>query len=84
MRHKVLPVAEIAQAVESVQEVFFQIKQGLGLVAHPEPKHTRHAVAAEKPCAVEVHCEGLMALSHLFARFDDGGDVVHRRTAQKL
>ena len=37
MRHKVLAVTEIAQVVEGIQKVGFEVEQGLGLVVHAEP-----------------------------------------------
>ena len=84
MRHEVLSVAEIAQIVESVQEVGFEVKQGLGLVVHAEPKNTRYIVAAEESRAVKVHGEGLVFFGHFLTGLDDVRDVLSRGVADKL
>jgi len=84
VRHEVLTVAEVAQVVKSVQEVGFEVEQGLGLVVHAEPKDAGHVVAAEEPCAVEVHGEGLVFFRHFLTGLDDGRDVLSRGVADKL
>ena len=84
VRHEVLAVAQVADAVEGVQEVVFEVEEGLRLVVHAEPHHARHAVAAEKAGAVEVHREGLVPTGHRLARLDDAWDVVDGRAAQEF
>ena len=84
VRHEVLAVAQIAQVVESIQEVGLKVEQGFGLVVHAEPKHTRHVVAAEKPRAVEVHRKRLVFFGHCLNRLDDGGNVIHGRATQEF
>ena len=84
VRHEVLAVAHVAQIVESVQEVVFEVEEGLWLVVHAEPEHTRYAVAAEESRAVEVHREGLVLPSHLFAGLDDVWNVVDGRAAKEF
>ena len=84
VRHEVLTVAEIAQVIESVQKVVFEVEQGFGLVGHAEPKHSWYAVAAEKPQAVEVHRERLVLFGHLLASFDDVRNIINRCAAQEL
>ena len=41
MRHEILPIAEVAKIVESVEDVFFKIVECLRLVLHTEPEDTR-------------------------------------------
>ena len=84
MGHEILPVTHIAQVIESVQQVSFEVEQGLGLVVHAEPKHPRHVVAAEKPRAVKVHFEGLVVLGHFLARLDNGWDVFNGRATEEF
>ena len=84
MRHKILPVAEIAQVVESIEKVCFKVKQGLGLFVHAKPEHAWHVVAAKESCAVEIERERLVLFGHLLASLDDGRDVVFWCLAQKL
>lgn len=84
VRHEVLAVAEVAQVVEGIQEVGFEVEQGLGLVVHAEPKDAGHVVAAEEPCAVEVHGEGLVFFRHFLTGLDDSWDVLSRGVADKL
>ena len=68
VRHKVLTVTEIAQVVKGVQKVGFEVKQGLGLIVHAEPKHTRHVVAAKKPRSVKVQSERLRGCRQRISR----------------
>ena len=82
--HKVLTVTKIAQVVESVQKVGFEVKQSLGLVVHAEPKHSWHIVATEKSRSVEIHGERLVPFSHLLTSLDDGWNIVDRRAAEKF
>lgn len=84
VRHEVLPVAEVAEAVEGVEDVFFQIIKRLGLILHAEPQHPRRVVAAEDARAIEVHGERLMPLGHLLAGFDNLRDVLVGGVAHKL
>lgn len=84
VRHEVLPVAEVAEAVEGGEEVLFEIVEGPGLVVHAEPEHPRRVVAAEDARAVEVHREGLVVFGHLLASLDDLGDVVVGGVADEL
>ena len=82
--HEVLAVAEVAQIVEGIQEVGFEVEQGLGLVVHAEPKDAGHIVAAEESRAVEVHGERLVFFRHFLTGLDDGWDVLSRGVADKL
>ena len=82
--HEVLTVAEVAQLVEGIQKVGFEVEQCLGLVVHAEPKDTRHVVAAEKAGAVEVEGEGFVFFGYLLASLDDGGDILCRGITDKL
>ncbi len=82
--HEVLAVAQVAQVIESVQEVVFEVEEGLRLVVHAEPEHGRHAVFTEEAGLVEVHGERLMAFRHLLAGLDDVGDVVDGCAAEEL
>ena len=84
MWHEVLSVAEVAQVVESIEKVGFEVKQGLGLVAHAEPEHARHVVAAKESRAVEIERERLVFFCHLLASLDDSGDVVFGCFAQEF
>ena len=82
--YEVLTVAEVAQVVEGIQEVGFEVKQGLGLVVHAEPKNTRYIVAAEESRAVKVHGEGLVFFRHFLTGLDDVGDILCWGIADKL
>ena len=39
VRDEVLPVAEVAQAVEGVEDIAFKVIERLGLIFHAEPEH---------------------------------------------
>ena len=82
--YKVLTVTQIAQVIEGIQKVGLEVKQGLGLVVHAEPKHTGHIVGTKKSSAVKVHREGLMTFRHLLASLDDGGDIIDRCAAEEF
>ena len=84
VRHKVLTVSEVAQVVEGILEIGFEVKQGLGLVVHAEPKDAGHVVAAEESRAVEVHGEGLVLFCYFLASLDNGWDVLCWGVADKL
>lgn len=82
--HKVLPVAEVTEAIEGVKHVLFQLIKGFRLVFHAKPQHSGRVVAAEDARAVEVHGEGLVPLGHLLAGFYDLGNVLVWGVAHKL
>ena len=84
VRHIVLSVARVAEGVEGVEDILFQVIECLGLILHAKPEHPWRVVAAEDASAVEVHGEGLMPLSHLLASLDDLGDVLIGRIAHKF
>lgn len=74
--HEVLPVAEIANLIESGEDILLELIKSLGLVLHAQPEHSGRVVAAEDARAVEVHGERLMPFGHLLASIDDLGDVL--------
>ena len=76
VRHKVLPVAKVAEAVESIKNIFLELIERLGLVFHPKPKHPGRMVAAKKTGSVEVHGKRMMPLCYLLAGLDDLGNVL--------
>ncbi len=76
MGHKVLPVAEIAEVVEGVEDIRFEVIERLGFILHAQPEHSWGVVAAEDACAVEVHGEGLVPLGHLLTGLDDLRDIL--------
>lgn len=39
VRHEVLAVAEVAQAVEGVEDIAFKVIECLGLIFHAQPEH---------------------------------------------
>jgi len=82
--HEVLSVAEVAQVVESVQKVGFEVKQGLGCLVHAEPKDARHVVTAEETSTVKVQGERLVLFCYLLTGLDDVGNVLCRGIADKL
>ena len=75
MWNEVLSVAKIAEAIESIQHIVFEIIQGFRDVVHAEPQHTRRAVTAKDSCMIEVHREWLVPLRHLTAGLVNGRDV---------
>lgn len=76
MGHKVLPIAEVAEVVEGVEDIRFKVIERLGFVLHAQPEHPGGVVAAEDASAVKIHSEGLVPLGHFLAGFDDLGDVL--------
>ena len=84
VRHKILPIAEVTQTVESVKNIFFEVVECLGLVLHAEPKHPWRVVASEDARAVEIHAERLMPLGHLLASLNNLWDVLIGRVAHEF
>ena len=84
VRNEVLPIAEVAETVEGIQDILLKVIQRLGLVLHAEPEHPRRVVATEDARAVEVHGKRLMTLGYLLAGLDDLRDVLIGRVANEL
>ena len=84
MGHKVLPIAEVAEVVEGVEDIRFKVIERLGFVLHAEPEHPWGVVAAKDAGAVKIHSEGLVPLGHFLASFDDLGDVLIGGVAHKF
>lgn len=84
MRHEILSVAEITQAIKGIKDVLFQIVKCLGLVFHTKPEHSRRMVATEDARAVEVHGERLVSFCYLLASLDDLGDILVGSVAHEL
>ncbi len=84
VRHEVLTVAEVAQVIEGIQEVGFEVKQGLGLVVHAKPKDAGHVVAPEESGVVEIHSERLVFFGYFLASLNDSGDIFCRGIANKF
>lgn len=82
--HEILPIAEVAKTVESIEDVLLKVIERLWLVLHAEPQYPRRVVAAEDTCAVEVHLERLVVFSHLLTGLDDLRDVLVGRVAYEL
>lgn len=84
MRHKVLPIAEVAEVVEGIEDIRFEVVKRLGFILHAQPEHPGRVIATEDAGAVEVHGKGLMALGHFLAGLDDLGDVLIGGVAHKF
>lgn len=71
MRHEILSVAEVTQAIESIEDIRFEVIECLRFMSHTEPQHPWRVPAAEEPGAVEVHGERMVVSGHGLAGFDD-------------
>ena len=70
VRHEILPVAEVSDAVKGRQHRLFEFEELVGSLLHAEPEHPRGVACSEDAGTVEVDRETLLILKH----FRDGLD----------
>ena len=76
MRHKILPITHIANAIKGIQKIGFKVIQCFGGLLHTQPKYPRHSVASEKSRTIKVHRERLVVFCHFLASFYNGWNIL--------
>ena len=84
MRHEILAIAKISDAVEGCQDCFFEVEKLLWCLLHAEPEHSRGVAGSEDAGAVEVHSKTLLIFKDFRDGFDDFRLVLRRRFANEL
>ena len=84
MRHEILAVAKISDAVEGCQDCFFELEKFIGSLLHAEPEHSWGVAGAEDAGAVEVHSETLLIFKDFRDGFDDFRLVLRRSFANEF